>query len=135
MAYPITFNVKYSYNTAESGLQVPVVLKFGEETAFAEAKIDTGAQVCLFRRELGEMLGLLIEDGHRREFEGIAGSLVAYGHSIALHTLGLEFDSMVYFAAHYGLRRNLLGREGWLNKIRLAIIDYEAEVFLSRYEE
>jgi hypothetical protein len=42
---------------------------------------------------------------------------------------------VVYFAANYGLRRNLLGREGWLSKVRLAIVDYDSEVFLSRYEE
>jgi hypothetical protein len=81
------------------------------------------------------LLGLEIEDGHRREFDSIAGSLIAYGHSVTLHTLGLAFDSVVYFAANYGLRRNLLGREGWLSKVRLAIVDYDSEVFLSRYEE
>jgi hypothetical protein len=135
MAHSLTFKSKHTYNSAMTGIQIPVVLKLGEESAFGEAKIDTGAQVCLFRRELGEMLGLEIEDGHRREFEGIAGSLVAYGHHITLHTLGLELDSLVYFAADYGLRRNLLGREGWLSKVRLAIVDYEATVFLSYYEE
>jgi hypothetical protein len=63
------------------------------------------------------------------------GSLIAFGHSVTLHTLGLEFDSVVYFAADYGLERNLLGREGWLQKVRLAIIDYDSTIYLSPYNE
>ena len=135
MAHTLTFKVREEYDARASGIEIEVVLSLSEATVTCRAKIDTGAQACLFQREIGDLLGLQIEDGHRREFDGIAGSLIAYGHSVTLHTLGLEFDSMVYFAANYGLRRNLLGREGWLNKVCLAIVDYDAEVFLSRYEE
>jgi hypothetical protein len=31
-----------------------------------------------------------------------------------------------------GLRRNLLGRNGWLNKLRFGLVEYESTVFLSR---
>ena len=63
----------------------------------------------------------------------LAGSLTAYGHTVSLTTLGLEFDSMVYFAADYGLLRNLLGSEGWLRKVRLAVVDYDAAIYLGPY--
>jgi hypothetical protein len=66
--------------------------------------------------------------------ETLAGSLTAYGHSVTLYTLGLEFDSVVYFAAGPGLPRNLLGREGWLQKVRLAVVDYDAALYLSPYD-
>jgi hypothetical protein len=52
-----------------------------------------------------------------------------------MQTLGLEFDSVVYFAADYGLSRNLLGREGWLQKVRLGIVDYETTIYLSPYQK
>lgn len=61
--------------------------------------------------------------------------MIAFGHSVTLHTLGLEFDSVVYFAADYGLERNLLGRVGWLQKVRLAIIDYDSTVNLGAYDQ
>jgi hypothetical protein len=32
-----------------------------------------------------------------------------------------------------GLRRNLLGREGWLRHLQLALIDYENTLHLSQY--
>jgi len=135
MAYQLTFQLHHTYDTLASGIQIQATLKLGEEVVFTEAKVDPGAQVCLFRREHGEMLGLAIENGHRIALDSIAGTLVAYGHSVTLHTLGLEFDSVVYFAESYGLRRNLLGREGWLQKVRLAVVDYDAALYLSPYQE
>ena len=99
-----------------------------------QAKIDTGGQVCLFMREIGETLGIDIETGHRHSFNTLAGSLTAYGHTVRLQTLGLEFDSLVYFPAVYGLPRNLLGREGWLRKVRLALIDDDATLYVSPYQ-
>ena len=135
MAYQQTFQFHHTYDTLPSGIQIQAALKLGDEVVFTDAKIDTGAQVCLFRREIGEMLGLAIESGHRLVLAGIAGTLVAYGHQVTLHTLGLEFDSMVYFAEPYGLRRNLLGRAGWLQKVRLAIVDYDSALYLSPYQD
>ena len=53
--------------------------------------------------------------------------------SVTLSTFDLEFDSVVYSAVDYDLPRNLLGREGWLQKICLTVIDYDAEIYLSPY--
>lgn len=42
---------------------------------------------------------------------------------------------MVYFAAHEGYNRNLLGRHGWLNRVRLGLIDYEGKLYLNHADE
>ena len=135
MLYHQTFQICHVYNSLVSGIEIQAVLKLRDETVLTEAKIDPGAEVCIFRREHGEWLGLNIENGHRIVLDGLAGSLVAYGHWVTLHTLGLEFDSMVYFAEQYNLRRNLLGRKGWLQKVRLAVVDYDSILYLSPYNE
>lgn len=135
MAYQQTFQILHTYNEFRQGIEIEVILKLGAESVSVEAKVDPGADVCVFRREHGEMLGLKIESGHRIVLDGLAGSLVAYGHSVTLHTLGLEFDSVIYFAEQYYLRRNLLGREGWLQKVRPGIVDYETTLYLSPYQQ
>lgn len=65
----------------------------------------------------------------------LTGTLEAYGHTIAIQTLGLAFQSVIYFSRHAGLSRNLLGRNGWLRNLRLGLVDYENQLFLSSYNE
>ncbi|MFN7947767.1 MAG: aspartyl protease family protein [Blastocatellia bacterium] len=134
MNYSLNFNFLFEYNALKDGITIPVGLSLNGLSVNCEAKVDTGAQVCLFERELGESLGLNIESGHRRPFETLTGSFTAYGHHVTLHTVGLDFDSMVYFAANDRLPRNLLGREGWMQKIRLAIVDYDSALYLGHYD-
>jgi len=33
------------------------------------------------------------------------------------------------------LAGNLLGREGWLQKVRLAVVDYDSTLYISPYQE
>lgn len=134
MPYQLTFDSRYEYSSLEDGITIEAVLSLGERAVVSQAKVDPGAQVCLFQREIGEKLGLEVESGARRKLNTLTGSLVAYGHSVTLYTLGWEFDSLIYFAADYGLSRNLLGREGWLLKVRLALVDYDSTLYLSPYQ-
>ena len=134
MAYQLEFNTYYQYNSLAGGITIEVVLRLGERVAASQAKVDTGAQVCLFQREIADELGIKVENGHHLIVKTLAGSLIAYGHTLTLHSLGSEFDSLIYFASDYGLPRNLLGREGWLQKVRLAVVDYDAVLYLSPYE-
>lgn len=134
MSHQLTFSTRETYDTRLEGIMIEARLVLGDQSVICQAKIDTGGHVCLFMREIAETLGIDIQTGHRQAFRTLAGSLTAYGHTVRLHTLGLEFESLIYFAADYGLPRNLLGREGWLQKVRLAIVDYESTLYLSSYQ-
>jgi hypothetical protein len=134
MLYPLDFNIRYEYNSLRSGIFIPVTLRLGGTAIPCDAEVDTGSQVCVFQRELGVSLGVDVETGHRIVLSSLGGAIVAFGHFVTLHTLGLEFDSVVYFAEEYNLPRNILGRDGWLRKLRLAVVDYDAEIYLSPYD-
>jgi hypothetical protein len=58
----------------------------------------------------------------------------AFGHDVVLQAGRLSFESRVYFAKHSGLPRNVLGREGWLRNLRMAVIDYDSLLYLSAYD-
>jgi 8-oxo-dGTP pyrophosphatase MutT (NUDIX family) len=135
MSHQLTFDIRYKYDSIASGITVEVLLRLGQNIAVTHGKVDPGAQICLFQRELAEELGINVESGHRFEVRTLTGSLTVYGHTVTMQTLGLEFDSVVYFAADYGLPRSLLGREGWLQKVRMAVVDYETTLYLSPYQE
>ncbi len=45
-----------------------------------------------------------------------------------------EFSVAVFFAQDQNFNRNFLGRAGWLDRLRIAIVDYDRMVFLSPYQ-
>jgi len=55
----------------------------------------------------------------------VTRSFAAYEHEVTLQTLGLEFTSFVFFAKDPSFARNVVGRSGWLDRIRLAIVGYD----------
>jgi hypothetical protein len=57
----------------------------------------------------------------------------AFGHDVFLQTGELAFESRVYFAKYPGLPRNVLGRQGWLRNLRIAVIDYDSVLYLGAY--
>lgn len=67
--------------------------------------------------------------------ETLTGVFKTYGHEVNLNTLDLVFAVTVYFAADYGLSRNLLGRNGWLQQVNLGLCDYDEMLYISPYDE
>ncbi|MBS1788311.1 MAG: hypothetical protein JST85_11340 [Acidobacteria bacterium] len=121
----LTFDQEYVYGDSGEGISIEVSLGFGGISIEVEAKVDPGATVCLFSHEIGLKLGIPNEQGIPIRLSGLAGSLEAYGHEVTLQTGDIAFQSVVYFAKHPGLQRNLLGRQGRLRNLKLAVIDYE----------
>jgi hypothetical protein len=135
MSFPLHFSQRYKYDSLEDGITLDTILRYGNKEFQGKAKVDTGAHYCLFAREIGEWLEIDVESGIQRELGTLRGAFTAFGHEITLGTLGFFFDTTVYFAKDENLTRNLLGRHGWLMLLRLAIIDYDAEIYLSRYDD
>ncbi len=97
------------------------------------AKLDTGASCCVFSRETGEELGLRVEEGLAVRVATPTGSFGVFGHSVTLEALGLSFDTMVYFAERADFPRNVLGQRGWLDRVRVGLVDYDGHLYLSPY--
>ena len=135
MPWSLSFSTLTEYDSGQPGIYVPVILQLPGHDAPCLAKIDTGSSDCIFRRFQGELLHLVIEDGDQRDFSTATGSFRAYGHAVTLIVAGMEFDSVVYFAAHEGYNRNVLGRHGWLNSVRLGLVDYEGKLYLNLSNE
>ena len=131
MTYQLSFSVSHAYDSRAADVNVPVTLRSGAETREATAKLDPGSTFCIFQRELGEKLGFDIERGMPQRIGTAMGSFLAYGHEVTLITLGIELVATVYFAAAEHFPVNVLGRVGWLNRVRLGLIDYESRLYLS----
>ncbi|MDQ3685579.1 MAG: retropepsin-like domain-containing protein [Acidobacteriota bacterium] len=135
MPETLTFSKVHNYDTLKAGITLDVKITFGETDVTFEAKVDTGASRCIFKRLHGEYLGIDVESGTPEKFGTATGGFLAYGHEVTLKVLGIETVSTVYFAAEESFSRNVLGRTGWLDRVRLGLVDHEGKLFLSANDE
>ena len=65
----LKFDSRHKYKNS-FGLGLPVSLRLGKRVIDLLARIDTGAEFCIFERAYVEQLGLTIEDGHQQWLRG-----------------------------------------------------------------
>ena len=134
MPVSLDFDKTHKYTEATDGIDVPITLATGSQSVDLLAKLDTGAAHCIFERKYAEMLGVDVESGRLQRFRTVAGSFAAFQHEITIQTLGIEFSAAVFFAQDSTFNRNFLGRSGWLDRLRIAIVDYDRLLFVSPYQ-
>jgi len=59
-------------------------------------------------------LGSWWSPAHRRGFSTVTGGFVAYAHQVAL---------------------GVLGQTGWLDRMRLGLVDQDSQLYLSHYDD
>src|SRR5205809_476898 len=100
-----------------------------------DAAVDTGASFCLFARSVAESLGIDVESGLPQVFASANGRIEAFGHSLHLTVLGIDVDAMVFFFANGNIRKNLLGRRGWMDRILFGLDEYRQFVYLANHAD
>ena len=133
----LTFQSKYDYAPSRVGIEIPVDLRANGRSVRLVAKVDTGADFCIFQRDYADELGLDIEAGEHKVVTTVRGERFdVYGHTVILSCLDLdEFETTVYFTPEMAYKRNVVGRLGWLQHVRLALIDHDTVLYLSHYDE
>ncbi len=135
MAEILEFDVVHEYSLFKIGITVDATLQNGDLSVDIDAKIDTGSTYCIFERHYGERLDLNIESGLQMTIGTATGTFKAFGHELILSVLGIETVSTVYFAENDYFDRNVLGRIGWLDRVKLGLIEQEGKLFLSEYSK
>jgi hypothetical protein len=130
----VEFTRTHLYTPSAEGISVPVALASASRIVDFLAYVDTGASHCLFERRHAEMLNLDVEAGEAKGFRTAAGRIDAFGHLVTIETFDLRFESVVYFFGDERINKNLLGRIGWLDRIRLGLIDHDGELYVARYD-
>jgi len=128
----LEFRFFHAYGTDEVSL--PVVLKSADRVANVLATIDTGSSHCVFQRLYGEALDLNIEAGERKMFRSAGGPVETFGHLVEIGAIDQSFESLVYFLVDPEIHKNLLGRNGWLDRVRLGVVHYDRELHISPYD-
>jgi hypothetical protein len=75
MPFDLSFSRREQYNSLATGINLETTLRFGDLFINCDAKVDTGAEVCLFQRAIGEALDIPIENGIKKRLETLTGVL------------------------------------------------------------
>jgi hypothetical protein len=135
MAEMLTFAKLHLYDTRKTGITLPAALIAGNKIIEFEAKLDPGSSLCVFPRRYGEELGFDMESGGHQCISTVTGSFDVYGHWATIGILGYQYETMLYFAKDHAYSRNILGRQGLLDRVRLGLVDYEGKLLLSDYND
>ena len=105
MIHRLSFSELLNYDADQPGITVPVTLGLNQAQVSCEAKVDTGASLCIFARSHSEQLGLDVTDGLRQIIGTVTGSFVVYLHEVDFSVAGLEFSAFVGLAADETVKR------------------------------
>jgi hypothetical protein len=61
------------------------------------------------------------------------GSFTAYGYEVNIAVSDIEWHAVVYFAEDENFPVNVVGRIGFLDRLKIALVDYEQVLYLSSY--
>lgn len=128
--HTIQFRDSYCYASRDDVVALPILLRSGNAVVPVRACVDTGATFCVFATTVAEKLNIEITTGLRTRFVTANSSFEAYGHEVEIESLGVTTHSMVYFFADPLIKKNVLGRNGWLDRVRLGLVHHENLIYL-----
>jgi predicted aspartyl protease len=132
MSWEFSFSTRLHLSEDHLGLRLPFVLSVGGQEVRVEAYFDTGSTYCVVPREAGERLGLDVEAGTLTTLRTGGGPMPGYLHYVNLTIGDLIFEDVPLCVEKYqGLDRCLLGRAGWLQKVRLGMSTYDEQLYLN----
>jgi len=129
----LSFQQQVDYSRFDE-ITVTVELMAGTEVVVVGAKLDTGSKFCVFRPYYARLLGFDLKSGIPEHIRTAAGSFPAYGHEVTLTVGGLEWQTIVYFAEPEDFPINVVGRIGFLDRLRVGLVDYEQLLYFGPYE-
>jgi len=133
--HQLDFRHIYDYSSEDESVVVPVILRVGAKQVRLAASIDTGASFCVFGAEIAEALGLTLDRGLLMRFRTANSAFEAFGHEVEISVLGIVTNALVYFFADPAIDRNVLGRIGWLDRVRLGLVHHDSKVYLAPYDQ
>ena len=133
--YQLEFSPLHDYSGGDDSVVLPVVLRSGTKQVHVSATLDTGASFCIFGSEIAEALGLELDRGVRTRFRTANSGFDAFGHEVEITVLAVVTSSMVYFFADPEIDKNVLGRMGWLDRVRLGLVHHDSKVYMAPYDQ
>lgn len=132
--HTLTFSEKIEYSGDEQGIELDVIVSIDKTNPVsATVKLDTGSTFCIFQRSYAESLGLEVEKGIKKSIRTAKGNFTAYGHEVLLEFSNLNWTTTVYFAQDESFPVSVLGRIGFLDQLKIGLVEYEQLLYINSY--
>jgi len=111
---------------------IPITLIRKDIEIETDALIDSGANISVFREEIAECLGIVLEDGQEILLKGLGGRIVGYLHELKAKIEDEEFLCKVAFSREMTVGLNILGREGFFEQFQVIFNERQKEIILNK---
>ncbi len=111
---------------------IEVKLKTSRQELNINALVDSGASFSVFRPEIAQELGIVLEKGKKIYLTGIGGRILGYLHELFL-TLGKKtFRCKIVFSPEFNVSFNLLGRDNFFLPFIISFIEKDKKIIVKR---
>ena len=110
---------------------IPVKFLSNRGEVNTSAIVDSGASVSIFNGSVGRQIGIDVESGEKRIFQGASAKMIGYVHKVRMEVAGIEFDCKAAFSDELGTSFNLLGRETIFDKFIITFNEKLLELDIS----
>ena len=94
------------------------------------AIVDSGASISIFSGSIGRLIGLDIEAGEKRIFQGASAKLAGYIHNVKMIIAEKEIECKVAFSDELSTSFNLIGRETVFDKFLITFNEKQLELII-----
>ncbi|MEK6869552.1 MAG: aspartyl protease family protein [Nanoarchaeota archaeon] len=95
---------------------IPITIIWNNKRVNTSAIVDSGASISIFSSSIGRLIGLDIESGEKRIFQGASAKLAGYIHKVKVIIAGKEIECKIAFSDELSTSFNLVGRETIFDK-------------------
>lgn len=122
--------MKFSYQLFRDSYYpiIPVKIIANGKEVNTPAIVDSGASISIFSGSVARQIGINIESGEKRIFQGASAKMVGYVHKVRMKIAGSEIECKVAFSDELGTSFNLLGREGVFTKFIVTFSEKNLEL-------
>lgn len=120
----------YSYRRQRLFPIIPVTVIIGSYEVATDALVDSGANISVFRQEIGECLGLEIESGEETLLQGLGGRVIGYIHEVTMRVEQVSFSCKVVLSRELTVGVNILGRQDFFESFKVTFDERNKEVIL-----
>ncbi|MBI2652264.1 hypothetical protein HYX00_02255 [Candidatus Woesearchaeota archaeon] len=107
---------------------IPVTIIKNNKRVNTSAIVDSGASISIFSSSIGKLVGLDIESGENRIFQGASAKLAGYIHNVGMIIAEKEIECRVAFSDELNTSFNLIGRETIFDKFLITFNEKHKEL-------